>query len=233
MLIAAAVVFIGATVQATVGFGMALVAAPVLALIDPTLVPVPLLLLGVALTAAMTVRERTELDVRPIGWAVVGRIPGVVVGTALVATVATDTLVVAIAVVVLAAVLISAAGWCPAVTHPAMMVAGATSGVMGTVASIGGPPIALMFQRAPGPVRRSALAAFTLVGSTLSLIGLTIAGEVDARHLRSALVLLPAVLLGAGAAVVAAPILDRRHARPAVLAVAGLSAVALLVKELA
>ena len=51
---ASAVVAIGATVQASVGFGLALISTPLLVLIDPQLVPGPMIfasMLLVVLTA--------------------------------------------------------------------------------------------------------------------------------------------------------------------------------------
>ncbi|HEX8936169.1 MAG TPA: hypothetical protein VF788_18710 [Pseudonocardiaceae bacterium] len=42
---AALVVTLGTLVQGSIGYGMTLVAAPLLSLVDPTLVPVPLILL--------------------------------------------------------------------------------------------------------------------------------------------------------------------------------------------
>ena len=45
IIIAGLVIALGALVQGAVGYGMALVAAPLLALVDPRLVPVPLILL--------------------------------------------------------------------------------------------------------------------------------------------------------------------------------------------
>ena len=64
ILAASAIITVGATVQATVGFGLGLVAAPVLLLIEPMLVPGPLMASGVILTLLMAYRERQDLDFR-------------------------------------------------------------------------------------------------------------------------------------------------------------------------
>ena len=47
---------LGACVQGSIGFGLGLIAAPVLALIDPSMVPGPVLAAGVPLTLAVLVR---------------------------------------------------------------------------------------------------------------------------------------------------------------------------------
>ena len=51
-----------------------------LALLDPTLVPAVVLGLSVPLTCLVVWRERKALDLRRVGWAVFGRVPGTVVG---------------------------------------------------------------------------------------------------------------------------------------------------------
>ncbi|MBA2308053.1 MAG: hypothetical protein H0W01_01835 [Pseudonocardiales bacterium] len=56
------VVAIGAVVQGVVGFGMALIATPLLALLDPALVPVPLLLLSSVHSVLTLGREHRQAD---------------------------------------------------------------------------------------------------------------------------------------------------------------------------
>ena len=58
ILAASAIITLGATVQATVGFGLGLVAAPVLLLIEPRLVPGPLMSEGVILSLLIAYRDR-------------------------------------------------------------------------------------------------------------------------------------------------------------------------------
>src|SRR3546814_15753694 len=63
------------------------------------------------------------------------------------------------------------------VRPPTQLVAGVVSGVTGTAAGIGGPPLALLYQHRPGSTIRSTLAAAFLVGTALSLATLAVAGE--------------------------------------------------------
>ncbi len=74
--LAIAVVAVGALLQGTVGFGLALVAAPLLVLLDPLYVPGPLLMAALVLALLMSYRERREVDLGMLRWAVVGRIAG-------------------------------------------------------------------------------------------------------------------------------------------------------------
>lgn len=58
------------------------------------------------------------------------------------------------------------------------MVGGLASGIMGTAAWIGGPPLALIYQSRSGPQMRATLAVAFSMGTIISLSVLAIAGRV-------------------------------------------------------
>lgn len=72
-----------------------------------------------------------------------------------------------------------------------------------------------------------------MVGVVLSLVGLTIASKVQGWHALLALELLPGLIIGLLASSFAAPFLDKRWLRPAVLIFAAVSAVIVVVKGIA
>ena len=74
------VVAAGGLLQGLIGFGLALVAVPLLALLDPTLLPVPVLMVATAHASMSLAREFSHVDWRGVGWAMLGRLPGTVVG---------------------------------------------------------------------------------------------------------------------------------------------------------
>ncbi|OKI92924.1 permease [Streptomyces sp. CB02058] len=187
---------IGALLQVSIGFGLGMIAAPVFALVDPELAPVAVLLLAGGVTASVLVRERGRADLRGCGWALAGRIPGVLAGTLLVVALPSRYLALLIAAVVLAGVAVSMAGFVPRQRRSAVVLAGMASGVMGTATSIGGPPMAMVWQRLRGPELRATMSAFFLVGSLMSLAALTAAGTVGAHALWGALLLTPAAVAG-------------------------------------
>src|SRR5271168_4249477 len=61
--IAVAVMAIGSALQASVGIGLALLVVPLLALVDQSFIPGPMLLAGVMLASLTAYRERTAIDV--------------------------------------------------------------------------------------------------------------------------------------------------------------------------
>ncbi len=223
---------LGATVQGSIGFGMNLVTVPVLAIVEPAALPATAVLLGFPMSVTMVLHEHEAVDRRATGWVLVGRVPGTVAGTVIVALVATSTLSVIVGVVVLVAVAMSVRGTQIDVNARTCTLTGVGSGVMGTSAGIGGPPLALLFQHREGRVVRSTLAACFFFGTSFSLLALSIAGEVELGHLALAAALVPAVLLGFLTSRMFRPVLDRGWLRPAVLVFAALSGTVAIVNGL-
>lgn len=219
---------LGAFVQGAVGFGLALVAAPLLAIIDPRLVPVPMLLLATAHAALMLRREYRHADWAGVGWALLGRLPGIALGVLAVALLPPRWFGLAVAATVLTCVALSVVRWRPRPTVPALLVAGVVSGAGGTASAIGGPPVALLYQDAHGARVRATLAAYFVVGSLLSLAGLLVGGQVGPDALEAAAVMVPFLVAGFALSTPARRLLDRRWTRPAVLAIAAGGALALL-----
>ncbi len=226
-----AVVLLGTMLQVSIGFGLGLIAAPVIALVDPTLVPVVNLVLACGITAAVLVQDGAHLDLRGAGWALTGRVPGVIAGAALVAFLPTQPLALMVAAMVFIGVLASVRGFRPRPTRGAVVVAGAMSGMMGTATSIGGPPMAMVWAQFAGARLRSTMGAFFLVGSAMSLVALTIGGSVRLEDLRYSLFLAPAAALGV---VLARPVgrrLDVRRTRIAAMTLALAGATVLTVQQ--
>jgi uncharacterized membrane protein YfcA len=111
LITALVVTFVAAAIQGVVGMGFAMVSVPILALIDPSLAPVPQLLITLPLTVSMAWRERRHIQLSGVGWIIGGRIPGAVIGIGLLAVATQQTLDIAIALIVLGAVAIIASGF--------------------------------------------------------------------------------------------------------------------------
>jgi uncharacterized membrane protein YfcA len=224
-------VLVGSCIQGSLGFGLGLVAAPVLVMVDTALVPSVVLGMGVPLTYLVAWRERRALDVRRVSWAMAGRIPGTVLGSVAVLVLTERWLAGMFAVALLLAVGASIAGIGVEPTRRAMFTAGLGSGFMGTATSVGGPPMALLLQREGGPELRASLAAFMAFGATISLVALIVVGEFDRCAVIVTLVLVPAVLVGFTMSRWTNPILDRGYTRRAVLLFATLSAISILLRD--
>lgn len=230
--ILAVTVLVGAAVQGLVGLGVGLVAAPVTALLAPQLMPGLLLWLAAALPLVTLLRDHHDIDWRGLGWSVPGRVPGTVLGVAVVAWFSDRQLGVAVGLMVLVAVVLTVTTVRLPVNHATLVAAGFVSGVTGTATSIGGPPMALLYQhRAPRQIR-STLAVYFVFGAALSLIGLAVAGSLEVRELLLSLLFAPCLVAGSAVSVVLRRRVDPGHIRYGVLAVCGASALVLLVRSL-
>jgi len=210
----------GAVVQGAIGFGYALVVVPALLLVAPGAVPAAPLLLALPMVLAMAVRERRAID-RPVAARLVaGRVPGTVLGAAVVSAVAVDTITVLVGVSLLLTVALSTLATDVRPRPPAQLAVGFASGLMGTVASLGGPIMGLALQSRPAPELRATLATAFAAGVVLSLAALAVAGEVAGQAVAIALVLAPATLLGLRGGQRVASRLAGTPLRPAVLAFA-------------
>ncbi|MDQ3645936.1 MAG: sulfite exporter TauE/SafE family protein [Actinomycetota bacterium] len=222
----------GSLVQGTIGFGLALVVVPVIGLIEPALLPATMLILSFPLTLWMALNERTAVDLRGVAHMIPARIVGTGAGAWVVGVASLDELSIVIGVTIVIAVLIS--GLTPdfELGIRSRVTAGVMSGFMGTAAGIGGPPLAIAYQRKSGPELRSTLAATFVIGTLISLAALAIAGETEAVHLTTALQLLPGLIVGLALSTRLRGRLGATWLRPAVLTFAGLSGLAAIVKGL-
>lgn len=227
------VVTVGAAIQGTVGFGANLLAAPVLAVIEPEALPATLMLLVFVLSVPMVLRERHGVDWQAVRWLTIGRVPGAVIGSLVVVAVTADTLSVLAGLAVLLAVATSLMRATVPVTRATTIATGMVSGAMGTATSIGGPPVALLYQHREGPRLRATLAAAFGCGIVLSLAAVAVAGAVAGWHLALAFALLPGTALGMVASGRLTHRVDGAWLRPIVLALAATVALVAVVRGLA
>lgn len=232
IIIAGLVVLVGALVQGAVGYGMALVSAPLLALVDPRLVPVPLILLTSVHAVLAVIRDGRHADWSGIGWAMLGRLPGTGLGVLAVVALSQWVFSLVVGLSVLACVALSLLSWRPRPRPGSLLLAGLASGAGGTAASIGGPPIALLYQNAAGPRVRGTIGGYFVLGSVTSIAALAAAGQVTAESLTSTALLTPFLLVGFALSGPVHRFLDSGWTRRAVLAVAAASAVLLIGRAL-
>jgi hypothetical protein len=229
--LATLVIALGAALQGSVGFGLALVSAPLLVLIEPALVPGPAIAASIALTVLTLLRERSALDLGGIGWAVAGRVPGIAAGAVALAVLPARTLGVLFGALVLLAVAITASGVALRPTRGTLLAAGVLSGFMGVTTAIGGPPVALVYLDGPGPRARATLSGYFIVGASMSLVGLAAVGRFGRRELLWAAALVPGIVAGYLASGRARGWIDAGRGRKAALITSAAGAVGVIVKS--
>lgn len=225
-------VFLGAFVQGSVGLGLGLIAAPAAAFVDPSLLPGMMLWLSAALPVFGVWREWRHVDWRGLSWTLTGRFAAVLPGALIVAAVSGRLLGLMVGVLVLVSVALTATVVTVPKLRSTLLGAGVISGITGTATSIGGPPVALIYQRESGPVVRATLAAYFVAGTVMSMIALAVTDQLTMKQLSTAVWLIPALAAGFGLAVLTRDRLDGQWIRVWVLVVCASSAVALIVRSL-
>ena len=225
---AIAVEMIGALIQGTIGFGINLIVAPLLVLIDPRFAPGPVVLASMIGSFFVTWRERGTLDRSTLGWALAGRLPGTAIGILILTVTVGGKLRPIVGLMVLVAVLITVPRRRIKRNSPSLFGVGIASGIMGTIAGLGGTPFGLVCQDLPGAVARPTVAAFVTVGAAVSAIALGSAGRIGSEGLILTALLLPGVAAGFMLSSKILGSINQRAFRVAVLVIAtagGLAAV--------
>jgi hypothetical protein len=223
-----AVVYVGSTVQASIGIGLGMIASPMLLLADPDFIPAAVMLAVLPLTFTIAWVDRRHIAPREVGFAVVGRVPGTIAGALVVASLSDELLSVLVAGSVLLAVVASITGRLFEPTDRSLVVAGLASGFAGTTTGVGGPPMALTYQNSDPAAMRATISAFFSIGSVMSIATLWLAGEIGARQLQLTVLILPGVALGVVTARLVKDHLRPEVVRPAVLVICTIAAIALL-----
>jgi len=213
LLAAIAVIFLGSYVQSSIGFGLAIIAAPILFFIDPIYVPAPITVCALTLSLANTMKHRRAVSLGGLKFAIIGRVPGTFLGGMLLVYIDPDALALFLGGSVIFAVVISIITVMFRATKGAMFTAGLLSGFMGTSSSIGGPPMALVMQHEGSDFLRGNLAAFFIVSCVMSLTMLSTIGLFGMAQIKMSLPLLPATLAGYWAAMQTLHLISRDNLR--------------------
>lgn len=196
----AVVLAAGAFVQAVVGFGVALVAAPFVLFFAPELMPISLLICGLTLPLTQVAAGPHRYDWSLIRVALLARVLLTPVGAAVVMFASTEVIAVFVALLILVSVAVVLRAPVIKPSPRNSFIAGALTGISGTAASIGGPFVALTMRGRDPDVVRSTLAVFFSVGAAVSLAALAISGSSTTTQWVAGVCWIPAVLIGFAAA---------------------------------
>ena len=228
----AVVIFLASIIQVTLGMGFGMMAAPLAALIDPALVPAPVLIAGMFTAFWTAWTERRDIVWREVGYGFIGRFAGIFVAIMVLSSlVGNKSFLLVFGLLTGLAVILSASGWRMRFNMPNLMAMSLLSGFMGTVTSVGAPPLAVLYAGQPAQTSRATLSAFFAFGAIVSLaaqFGAGLAGKPELIH--GAMMLAP-MLAGIAVAARIKSRFDRRY-RLALLAVAGVASLLLILRGL-
>ena len=196
----AAVLFVGGALQGVAGFGMGLIALPVLLRVLPAETVVPLM---TALAWVMNVQIFFKLwrnaDLRVIAVFLLGACVGTQLGVYIPSLVPPRIFQIAVGLLICLSGLAIWKGWRVSLRGllPRFAV-GALSGALGASISLSGPPIAIFMTAGGVPKNtfRSSTALYFLLLNTVTLFTFGAHGALDARFVRLLVWLLPSLVLG-------------------------------------
>lgn len=227
-----AVVMFAAIVQAGLGMGFGQAAAPLLALIDPHMVPGPVLMIGLATAFWGAWREREQIIWNEVwtGWT--GRVFGVFAAVIVLAFLPDrKTFMLVFGLLIGLSVAMSTIGWRLRFNRKNLAAMATVSGLTGTITSIGAPPMAIVYADRDPLAARPTLSAFFALGCAVSIAGLFATGWSGPGDAVLALLLVPPMVAGTIVASMLKERFDRRY-RPLLLGVAGAAAVLLVIRGL-
>lgn len=223
-------VILGAFLQSVIGLGYVMLVAPFLVLYNPDFVPVPMLLIGTFLPLLIVWRDRRAIHFAGIKSAIGGRIIGNVLAVGLLTIISQNTYMLIFGGLIIVTVILSTLTFNIRPTAVNVGIAGILSGLMGTLAAVGGPPMAIVYQNEKGDVIRATLSGFFVLGTLLSILFLSIAGKVTLNDFRLFLYMVPGVLIGFYLSKYAVGFVDRGYMRKAMLSVSFLAGILVVIK---
>ena len=194
--LANAVVALAAFVQAAAGIGFAMIAVPLLALVDLSYVPGPSLFAMLGLSLIMTGRGWHDIERLGLAALLPGLAVGTVIGVHLFGMLPPSAMGAIFGSIVLIALALGQAGLVPRRTTPSLAMSGAIAGLMGTVAGIHGPALAVVYQDVAPRTARATIALIFVIAICLSLVSLHLGTLFSQAELLMGFALWPGVLTG-------------------------------------
>lgn len=232
MLLASLVILVATSIQVGMGIAFGLIAGPLLALIDIAFVPVPVLFLTFCTSISAFWSERKGVQWQELKYAVSGRLLGSIVGALVLSMIPGEKAFMLIFGSLIAfAVIVSVSGFTIPFTLKTVGLAGLVSGFTAAITSVGGPPMAVVYQNQKASYARPTLQTYFAMGSFVTLCVLAISGNVNFEHAMLAALLLPALALGVFIGPKLRPFLDKSF-RPFLLGSAAIAAVMLIIRGL-
>lgn len=185
-----------ATVQGSIGIGFSFIVVPVLAILEPTLIPTTALVLLLPLSLGIAYRERYSVDSAGLKWIIGGRVLGTALAVWALGAISPEQWRPLFGGIIMVMVVLTLTPFRLRLRPSTMAAMGLVSGIFSTLAALGGPPLGVLYSSRQGSELRSTLGLTFALGLAISLIGLAIGGEITTRQLLASIRLAPALVIG-------------------------------------
>ncbi len=201
------VIFVATVIRSAFGFGEALIAVPLLALLIPVEIAAPVaVLLSVTIAAVVVAQDWRKIHLRSTGWLLLPTFFGIPLGIALLKSSHQHAIKLALATVILAFAGYSLLGRKPpelrSDNHTWLLICGVIAGVLGGAYGMNGPPLVIYGAMRRWSPRhfRATLQGYFLPASIFAMTGYWFTGlwipAVTHYYLISLPVALPAIFIG-------------------------------------
>ena len=189
-------IIIGAITQSAIGIGFGLPAC-FLVLYEPSMVPSCIVLMGTFLAFSNAFLSFNDVIKKDLIYSFSGRIVGSLLSIPLLyLTLGTKNYLIFFGLLLLLAVFLSAKKWNVTASKKNITIAGACSGLMGTLIGIGGPPMAIVYQNSTAKNVVATLNMFFGIGALFSVLLLVYIDLINLREVIRSLMLAPALIIG-------------------------------------
>ena len=189
-------IIVGAITQSAIGIGFGLPAC-FLVLYEPSMVPSCIVLMGTFLAFSNAFLSLNDVIKKDLIYSFSGRIVGSLLSIPLLyLTLGTKNYLIFFGVLLLVAVFLSVKKWNIAASKKNITIAGACSGLMGTMIGIGGPPMAIVYQNSTAKNVVATLNMFFGIGALFSVLLLVYIDLINLREVMRSLMLAPALIIG-------------------------------------
>jgi len=226
------ILIISSILQMATGVTAGMIIVPFLAMISYTLIPVPIAFASLTLTSMMAYKGRKHIDTKNMFQISLGMLAGILLSILILKNIKFEYLGLVFGLFILISVFISIRIKSFTLNKSINYTGGFISGVMGSMAAVGGQILALLFQNHPIESLKATLAFLYTLFSTTMLIIFFIFNEFSYNQLQLGFYMMPGFIIGFLIAPIFSKYFNPKYSRTVVLSMAVIGAIILIAKSL-
>ncbi|MER2492520.1 sulfite exporter TauE/SafE family protein [Catenovulum sediminis] len=188
--------FAGAFVQGIVGFGLGVLSAPLIFMVEPAMIPAPMILNSIFLCCIIARDNKEAIDKSILSWPIIGTVVGSAAAASLLFGIDDRLFALVFASLLLLLIILSCMRLNIPINPFTGLLAGFFSALSGTITAIGGPPIALLWQNLKPKEIRGNISIFFIASSMIALVALAVIGKFGWAEIKLSAMTLPGVFVG-------------------------------------
>jgi len=218
--------------QMATGVTVGIIIVPFLAMISYTLIPVPIAFASLSLTIMMAYKGRKHIDTKNMLQISMGMLAGILLSIFILKNISFEYMGLIFGLFILISVFISIKLKSFTLNKNINYSGGFISGVMGSMAAVGGQVLALLFQNHPLESLKATLAFLYTLFSTIMLIIFFVFGEFSYTQFISGIYMMPGFIMGFLIAPIFSKYFNPKYSRTVVLTMAVIGAIILIIKSI-